>query len=290
MTTLGAVFRPQLPPERLRSVARAADEAGLEELWIWEDCFREGGISSAAMALAWTTQLRLGIGLMPVPFRNVALSAMELATLARVFPGRVRPAVGHGVQDWMAQVGARPASPMTCLREHLSALQALLAGERVTTSGRYVHLDDVALDWPPAQPPALITGATGDRTLRLSGELAAGTILTGGTTPDGVRRARGIVDEGRALAGRSDHHEVVVYLVAAAGPDSAERLERECRRWEFPAGADVTVGGDAESVANGVRRWAEAGADTVVLQPTEDEPDLEGFVRFAGEQVRPLLG
>lgn len=32
MTTLGAVFLPQLPPERLREVARAADDAGLEEL------------------------------------------------------------------------------------------------------------------------------------------------------------------------------------------------------------------------------------------------------------------
>lgn len=52
MTVLGVVFRPQLPPERLRAVARAADDAGLEELWLWEDCFLEGGISAAAAALA----------------------------------------------------------------------------------------------------------------------------------------------------------------------------------------------------------------------------------------------
>jgi alkanesulfonate monooxygenase SsuD/methylene tetrahydromethanopterin reductase-like flavin-dependent oxidoreductase (luciferase family) len=41
MTVLGTVFLPQLPPERLQRVARAADEAGLEELWLWEDCFLE---------------------------------------------------------------------------------------------------------------------------------------------------------------------------------------------------------------------------------------------------------
>jgi alkanesulfonate monooxygenase SsuD/methylene tetrahydromethanopterin reductase-like flavin-dependent oxidoreductase (luciferase family) len=52
MTTLGAVFLPQLPPERLRDLARSADEAGLKELWLWEDCFRESGIASAASALA----------------------------------------------------------------------------------------------------------------------------------------------------------------------------------------------------------------------------------------------
>jgi len=52
MTTLGAVFLPQLPPDRLRDVARSADEAGLQELWLWEDCFRESAIASAAAALA----------------------------------------------------------------------------------------------------------------------------------------------------------------------------------------------------------------------------------------------
>jgi alkanesulfonate monooxygenase SsuD/methylene tetrahydromethanopterin reductase-like flavin-dependent oxidoreductase (luciferase family) len=48
MTALGAVFRPQVAPERLRDVARAADESGLEQLWLWEDCFFESGIASAS--------------------------------------------------------------------------------------------------------------------------------------------------------------------------------------------------------------------------------------------------
>jgi hypothetical protein len=38
---------------------------------------------------------------------------MEIATLARAFPNRVRIGVGHGVQDWMAQIGAKVDSPMT---------------------------------------------------------------------------------------------------------------------------------------------------------------------------------
>ncbi|HLL35757.1 MAG TPA: LLM class flavin-dependent oxidoreductase, partial [Streptomyces sp.] len=149
MTALGAVFRPQLSPERLRSVARLADETGLEELWLWEDCFLEGGISTAAAALAWTERVRVGVGLLPVPLRNVAVTAMEVATLHRMFPGRARVGVGHGVQDWMGQVGARAESPVTLLREYVVALRALLRGERVTTGGRYVRLADVALGWPP---------------------------------------------------------------------------------------------------------------------------------------------
>jgi alkanesulfonate monooxygenase SsuD/methylene tetrahydromethanopterin reductase-like flavin-dependent oxidoreductase (luciferase family) len=289
MTALGAVFLPQLPPERLRDVARAADDAGLEELWLWEDCFWESGIASAAAALAWTERLRVGVGLLPVPLRNVALTAMEVATLHRLFPGRVTIGVGHGVQEWMAQVGARVESPMTLLREYLTALRALLRGEQVTVHGRYVRLDAVALDWPPASPPAVLAGATGPRSLRLSGELADGTILAAGTPPDQVRQARRLVDEGQAAGGRTEPHPVIVYILAATGPGAAGRLKAEWRRLGDDSIPDSGVAGDARAVADAVRRWADGGADTVVLQPTTDDPDPEGFVRFVAGDVRPLV-
>ncbi|MGV9240623.1 LLM class flavin-dependent oxidoreductase [Streptomyces nigra] len=291
MTGLGAVFRPQLAPERLRSVARAADEAGLEELWLWEDCFREGGVSTAAAALAWTERVRVGVGLLPVPLRNVALTAMEAASLHRMFPGRPLLALGHGVQDWMGQVGARAESPVTLLREHLDALRALLRGERLTVEGRYVRLDDVALDWPPDGPAPVIAGVTGPRSLRLSGAAADGTLLTASTPPDGVRRARQLVDEGRSAAGRTDAepHPVVVYLLAATGPDGPERVRAELAAEGVASVPGLGVAGDAKAVAEAVRRYAEAGADTVVLQPTGDEPDPEGFVRFVAEDVRQLV-
>ncbi|MEU5481778.1 LLM class flavin-dependent oxidoreductase [Streptomyces mirabilis] len=289
MTVLGVVFRPQLPPERLRAVARAADDAGLEELWLWEDCFLEGGISAAAAALAWTERVRVGVGLLPVPLRNVAVTAMEAATLHRMFPGRAILGVGHGVQDWMGQVGARAESPVTLLREHLDALRALLRGERVSTDGRYVKLDGVALDWPPAGAPEVLAGAGGPRSLRLSGAAADGTVLTAATGPEGVRRARRLIDEGRESAGRTDHHRVVVYLHTATGPDAAARLRAEIEANGEDPLPEHGVAGDAGAVAKAVQRLAEAGADTVVLQPTADEPDPEAFVRFAAEEVRPLV-
>ncbi|MEU1028839.1 LLM class flavin-dependent oxidoreductase [Streptomyces mirabilis] len=289
MTVLGVVFRPQLPPERLRAVARAADDAGLEELWLWEDCFLEGGISAAAAALAWTERVRVGVGLLPVPLRNVAVTAMEAATLHRMFPGRAILGVGHGVQDWMGQVGARAESPVTLLREHLDALRALLRGERVSTAGRYVKLDGVALDWPPTGAPEVLAGATGPRSLRLSGAAADGTVLTAATAPEGVRRARRLIDEGRESAGRTDHHRVVVYLHTATGPDAAARLRAEIEANGEDPLPEHGVAGDAGAVAKAVQRLAEAGADTVVLQPTADEPDPEAFVRFAAEEVRPLI-
>jgi alkanesulfonate monooxygenase SsuD/methylene tetrahydromethanopterin reductase-like flavin-dependent oxidoreductase (luciferase family) len=288
VTTVGAVFLPQFPPERLRAVARAADDAGLAELWLWEDCFREGAIATAAAALAWTSRVRLGIGLLPVPLRNVAITAMEAATLHRLFPDRLLLGVGHGVQDWMQQVGAQVESPVTLLREHLTALRTLLAGEEVTTAGRYVHLDRVALDWPPAAAVPVLAGAEGPRTLRTAGELADGTILTGGTTPDGVRRARSLLDEGRAVGGRTGPHPVTVYVFAATGPDAVNRLRAAQQRWGLAPSAETGLSGDADAIAEGVTRWAAAGADSIVLQPTDDEPDPEGFMRLAADVGRLL--
>jgi alkanesulfonate monooxygenase SsuD/methylene tetrahydromethanopterin reductase-like flavin-dependent oxidoreductase (luciferase family) len=294
MTTLGAVCRPEIPPERLQDVARAAEDSGLDELWLWEDCFWGGAVATAAAVLAWAPRLRVGIGVLPVPLRNVALTAMETATLHRLFPGRVTVGVGHGVQDWMGQVGARAESPLTLLREHLAALRALLRGDRVTLHGRYVQLADVALGWPPATAaavgaPPVLAAATGPRTLRLSGELADGTILHSGTTPEQLRLARELIGEGRAAAGRTDPHPLILYLLTATGANAPARLAKAMRDdGDQPGGASVA--GEAPAVADAVRFWATAGADTVVLQPAADDPDPAGFVRFAAEQVRPLLG
>ncbi|GAB7049842.1 LLM class flavin-dependent oxidoreductase [Catenuloplanes indicus] len=290
MTKLGAVFVPQWEPERLRGVARAADEAGLEELWLWEDCFFESGVASAAAALAWTERLRVVVGLLPVPLRNVAVTAMEAANLERMFPGRSMLGLGHGVQDWMGQAGARAESPVTLMREYATALRALLGGEKVTVSGRYVNLDGVELVWKPAGAPPLLVGASGPRSLRLCGEVGDVVILSGGTTPEGTARARALVEEGRAAAGRTDPVTLAVYLIAATGDDHQERLRRAHATWGMtePVG-DVTVGGDAAAIAAGLRRWADAGADTIVLQPTEDEPSPEDFVRFVATELRPLV-
>lgn len=290
MTKLGAVFIPQLPPERLRGMARTADECGLDELWVWEDCFYESGIATASAALAWTERLHVGIGILPAPLRNVALVAMEAATLHRLFPGRATFGVGHGVQSWMGQVGGRVDSPLTLLREHLTVLRALLAGEKVTVNGRYVKLDGVALDWPPPSAPPVLSGGTGPRTLRLTGEAADGTVLASGSSPEAVREAARIAGEGRAAVGRTGSHPLVAHVSVATGPGAAERLAADSRRQRFAPEADTGVAGDAAAVAEAVRRRAEAGATTVLLQPTADEPDPEGFVRFVAEEVRPLIG
>jgi alkanesulfonate monooxygenase SsuD/methylene tetrahydromethanopterin reductase-like flavin-dependent oxidoreductase (luciferase family) len=260
MPTLGVIFPPDLPPEQLHDVARAAEDTGLDELWVWEDCFAESGIAPTAAVLGWTQRLKVGIGLLPVPLRNVALTAMELASLARLFPGRVVPGIGHGVLEWMGQVGVRAESPMTLLAEYTDALRRLLAGETVSVSGRYVTLDDVALAWPAQPAPPVLVGAVGPRTLRLAGELGDGVILTERTTPDGVREAL------KHVARSDDGFSVVSFV-------------------------DVRGNPPAEQVADLARRYLAAGATTVALHSVgDDRPPLADFAETAAREVAPLLG
>ena len=278
---VGCVYRPQFAPELLAQTARAADAAGLDELWLWEDCFLAGGISAAAIALSNSERLTVGVGVLPVPMRNVAATAMEIATLARAFPGRVRIGLGHGVLEWMGWIGARVESPMTLLREYLTCLAALLRGERVTFDGRYVHLEGIALDWPPLVPTELLAAGVGPKTLRLTGELADGTVISGGTTPDGVRAALGHVGDGAGGAARS----IVTYVLCT---DTEAELRAEAEFWKLDPSEDVGVFGDAAQIADGARRWAAAGANTIVLQPTASD-DPQAYVRFIGAEVQPLL-
>jgi len=272
---VGVIFRPQLPPEKLRGFVDAAEAAGLDDVWLWEDCFWEGGLTSAAAALAWTTSVRVGLGLMPVPFRNAALAAMEIATLARAFPGRFVPAAGHGVTRWMDQAGVLVESPMTLLREWVPATRGLLRGQTITANGVYVQLCGVALDWPPSAVPPVLVGARGPKTLALAGEIADGVVLDAGLSPEGVRAAV-------TTAAVAASQQVVVNLPCGAGPDARERLEAELDPARGSGPARVAVG-SAGAVARSIRAFAAAGATTVVLQPGGDDPRLDETMSLAAD-------
>ena len=106
----GIIFHPNFPPDRLADYARRAVAAGFDELWLWDDCFTAGALTSATIALAATQRLKVGIGLMPATVYNPLFAAMEITTLSRAFPQRFMPGFGYGVPAWMGRIGARPKS------------------------------------------------------------------------------------------------------------------------------------------------------------------------------------
>jgi 5,10-methylenetetrahydromethanopterin reductase len=162
-------FDRTFPPALVTQFARRLEAAGAQQLWVIEDCFYTAGVSLAASALAVTSQLTAGLGILPAVARNPAITAMEIATLCGLAPGRVLPGIGHGVQEWMGRMGARTPSPVTTLAEVITVVRRLLRGERVSMDGSHVHLDGVQLDRPPMPVPLVLAGVNGPKSLAMAG-------------------------------------------------------------------------------------------------------------------------
>ncbi len=305
---LGVIFHPKFPPETLADYARRAESAGFNELWLWDDCFLPGAFTSAAIALSATQRLKVGIGLLPATAYNPLFAAMEITTLARAFPGRFMPGFGHGVGTWMVQIGAAAKSSLKALEETVTAVRQLLSGERVTTHGTQVKLDQVQMQMTPTEVPPLHVGAMRDKSLRLAGRVGDGTILTGMSSPAYVRWAREQIRAGMAEAGRTQHR-VVVYLDVKVhrDGDAARAAMRRSLAARLPwadvqldalgIAAEVTAfvkaygvdgvaqhmpdewldafsaAGSPEQVADAIPRWIAAGADSIVFQPLNGDPD-----------------
>lgn len=306
---IGVMFRREQHPGALIDYARRVEALGFDQLWVVEDCFYMGGIAQAAMALTATSHIKVGIGINPAVARNAAFLAMEYATLASAFPGRLIGGIGHGFGGWMEQVGAKPASWLRSLEEIATAVQRILRGELVSTQGAYVALDAVRLFDPPAVAPPVLLGVQAEKSLRLAGACADGVVLAEGAGPDYIRWARQHLALGRAEANRDDPSTVVVYahcLVDDGNPDGAKTQMRErvaesiagfmqpqfaqtsfasdLKRMVAEGGADavktampdawlhdLAITGSTGDAQAAIARLGDAGANAVVLVPPERE-------------------
>lgn len=215
---IGVMYDRDWAPEGLPAFAREVEALGVDDLWVVEDLGWNGGISAAAVALGATQRIRVGIGIAPAPLRSPALLAMELATLARVFPGRLVAGIGHGVPEWMASVGVAARSPLALLEETVTSVRALLRGEKVDVDGREVHLEDVRLVHPATEPPPVVAGVVRPRSLELSGRVADGTLLAEGNGPDDLERALTLIRK----AGPVPDHTLTVYAYSCVSDDAAQ--------------------------------------------------------------------
>jgi 5,10-methylenetetrahydromethanopterin reductase len=182
-SAIGMCFDRTFPAGEVSAYAQAVEAAGATQLWIIEDCFFTAGVSLAATALAGTQgRCTLGIGILPAVARNPAITAMEIATLANIAPGRLLPASATVSSRGWSRWGRAP-SPLTTLDETITVVKRLLAGEEVTFDGREVHLDQVRLDQPPAIVPPVFAGVQQEKSLALAGRVADGVILVEGWAP-----------------------------------------------------------------------------------------------------------
>lgn len=211
---VGVSFDRGFPASLVTEFAREVD-GKVDELWLIEDCFYTTAPPLAAAALAVTEELRVGLGILPAVARTAAVTAMEIATLSSLAPGRVVGGIGHGVQSWMGQMGVRPASPLTALTEVLDAVRGLLAGERLTVEGRYVTLQDVQLEHLPDPVPPVLAGIRGPKSMAVAGRSADGVLLADSAGPEFIPVAR-------EQAGSPANFQVSVFAPLITAPTRRE--------------------------------------------------------------------
>ena len=217
---VGVGVSEDLPVAVQQRIATHVEAAGFASLWTNEASGRDALLLCQAWAAA-TTDLRVGVGVVPVWTRSPAQLAMASATLQEASGGRFLLGIGvsHAatMEPWH---GAQVRRPLTAARELLTILADLEAGRRSDTRGEVLssRAFRLAIDpLPPTTPRYL--GAMGPKMLALAGTHAAGALLNW-AGPEEVAAAGARVREAAAGAGRDPAEvEVGAYVRVAVAED-----------------------------------------------------------------------
>src|SRR5215211_5032036 len=168
---LGVAFTPfETRTDAIVSVARHAEEIGLDRVAVAEGWTHDSLIVLAEVA-ARTTRLRLGTSVVSVWGRTPATMALAATGLQRCSGGRFSLGIGagsppltegfHGI-DW--------DRPLLRLRQTLTAVRALLTGERLPNPAAGAR--PLRLGVVPDVPVPIVLAALSSGSIRLAGELA----------------------------------------------------------------------------------------------------------------------
>jgi probable F420-dependent oxidoreductase len=193
-----------LPPDldMCRRVAEYAEILGYESLWIADTGAGPDAFVVSAVAAGVTRRARIGTAVIPIYTRALAVHAAGAGSVAQLAPGRFILGLGISSETIVDTWGGVPfRQPFTRMRETVSALRQMLAGERVTFEGKTVRTRNFRLVSPPPAPVPIYIAALMPPMLELAGEIADGVILNF-MPVDAVPRMLAHVRKGAERAGR----------------------------------------------------------------------------------------
>jgi F420-dependent oxidoreductase-like protein len=255
--------------------ARVAAEAGLASVWL-PQLFGADALTALAVIGHEVPGIELGTAVVPTyPRHPIMLAGQALTTQAAT--GN-RLVLGIGVSHQIVMEGMFGYSfdkPARHMREYLTVLGPLLRGEQVHFEGTTVTARPMApLSVPGAEPCPILVAALGPVMLKLTGEMADGTVtwMVGAKTLSS--HIVPVITAAASAAGRPAPRVAVgLPISVTTDPDRARAsaakafaaygflpsyramLDREGA--EGPA--DVAVVGDEETVARDLQRLADAG-------------------------------
>jgi probable F420-dependent oxidoreductase len=180
-------------PAALTRVARAAESAGLESLWVgdhivmptdtsrsrgmrWDDPRLEAVVALTYLA-AQTNTIRLGVGVIVLPQRQPLVLARQLASLDVLSGGRLIFGIGVGwLEPELNALGVALAERGGRTDEYLTVLRGHWDGSLTSFDGRYVQFTGVQARPSPVQRPhpPIVVGGYAPAALRRTIEQANG--------------------------------------------------------------------------------------------------------------------
>jgi F420-dependent oxidoreductase-like protein len=197
------------PADQL-DLAQTAEQLGYDSVWT-----AEAYGSDSATVLAWlaagTSRIKLGAGILQIPARSAAMTAMTAATIDNLSGGRMLLGLGtSGPQVSEGFHGVRFAKQLQRTREYVAVVRMALAHQKIEFHGETLDLPlpdgpGKALKLtirPVQQSIPIYLAALGPKNVALAGEIADGWLPVF-FSPEHTAEVRAPLLEGAQRAGRS---------------------------------------------------------------------------------------
>jgi len=230
MSRVALYLQDAHPLEDCIRFAQYAEEKGFEAVWQAESRLVRDAIVPMAAYAAVTSRIKIGSGVINNWTRNIGLLAATFLTLDDLAPDRILCGIGAWWDPLAKNVGIDRRKPLLAMKETIEVFRKLLRLENVTFHGEFHHVDGIELDVvhgrrEPRNVPVLI-GATGNKMLELTGELADGCLLNYCVPPSYNDRAMELLSAGAKKAGRSiDDIDRPQLIVCSVDQDRARAIE-----------------------------------------------------------------
>lgn len=197
-------------------LAVAAEDAGFDGVWFSEHVSFRDSVVPAAVLATRTKHIEIGImGATPTT-RHPVLLAMELASLAEIFPNRIRVQVGTGADTLLASIGGVPPKPLAAIEALVASQRALLAGQPYTGEiGRHISTNAVLYTGGRQIPVDVL--AIRPRMMELASNIGDGVSLSAGASCAYIQTAVAQIRKGRNGSGKG--FRVTAATVASIADD-----------------------------------------------------------------------
>jgi 5,10-methylenetetrahydromethanopterin reductase len=290
---LGVAIGDMLPPERIPENARWLEGLGFSHITVPEDCFYLPAQVGVTLALGATERIPVGTSIVSAMTRHPAILAMEIAGLARAYPGRFWPGIGLGLPPWLAQMGLMPDRPVAAMRDVIESVKQLLAGETVHHKSDAVTLDAIAITHPASEPVPITMGVMSPMMLRLAGQIAGATLFGASAGVKYFERAIAEVRTGLERAGRAEDAMAYRTIALASVDRDGARARRILRPVmaeflaEFADMSTVTFYGISDELGHMVKR---GGAEVVAAEMPDQWLEDLALVGTPREVADKVLG